>query len=301
MKTLKKYDVILLTEAKYINPTNVDWYTDQVLTEDGLVQDALEKRGIHVAKKDWADPKFDWSTTRFALFRTTWDYFHRFQEFDAWLTKASQQTNLINTVETVRWNMDKHYLIELQKKGIPIVETAFIEKGSLITLKELHAQTGWIDTVVKPAISGAGRHTYKLNPTNLRTHEEIFQQILEHESMLLQPYQESITTKGEVSHIVIDGNYSHSVLKKAKEGDYRVQDDWGGTVHPYKANKKEIELAEDVVRSCSPMPVYARVDLMWNNENKLVLGELELVEPEMWFRKYPAAADLLAEAIEKLL
>jgi len=301
MKTLKKFDVVLLSEAKYINPTTVDWYTDQVLTEDGLVQDALEKRGIHFTKKDWADPKFDWSTTRFALFRTTWDYFHRFQEFDAWLEKVSKQTNLINTVETIRWNMDKHYLIELQKKGIPIVETAFIEKGSNVTLKELHEQTGWIDTVVKPAISGAGRHTYKLNPVNLRTHEDIFRRIVEHESMLLQPYQDSITTKGEISLVVIDGNFSHCVLKKPKEGDYRVQDDWGGTVHPYKANKKEIELAEDVVRSCSPIPVYARVDLMWNNENKLVLCELELVEPEMWFRNYPAAADLLAEAIEKML
>jgi len=301
MKTLKKYDVVLLTEAKYINPENVNWYTDQVLTEDDLVKEALEKRGIHTTKKDWADPKFDWSTTRFVLFRTTWDYFHRFEEFDAWLTKASALTKMINPVELIRWNMDKHYLIELQEKGIPIVETAFIEKGSTVTLKELHEETGWINTVIKPAISGAGRHTYKLDPATLRIHEDIFQRIIQHESMLLQPYQESITQKGEVSHIVIDGDYSHSILKKTKEGDYRVQDDWGGTVHPYKADKKEIELAEDIVRTCSPVPVYARVDLMWNNEDKLVLGELELVEPELWFRKHPAAADLLAEAIEKML
>lgn len=301
MKKMKKFDVVLLTEAKYIEPKTVDWYTDQVLTEDGLVLDALQKKGIHATKKDWADPDFDWSSTRFAIFRTTWDYFHRFQEFDTWLNKVSLQTKLINSIELVRWNMDKHYLLDLSERGVPIVNSYFIEKGSDLTLQDLLDHTGWEQSVIKPAISGAARHTYKLSPENLHEHEAIFRGIIKHESMLIQPFQNSITTKGEVSHIVIDGDYCHSVLKKAKEGDYRVQDDWGGTVHNYKANKSEIEFAENVARSCTPIPVYARVDLMWDNEDKLALCELELVEPELWFRKNEAAADLLADAIEKML
>jgi glutathione synthase/RimK-type ligase-like ATP-grasp enzyme len=300
-KAMKKFDVVLLTEAKYINPKTVDWYTDQVLTEDGLVLDALAARGIHAIKKDWADPDFDWSSTRYILFRTTWDYYHRFQEFDTWLEKANKVTKMINPYELVRWNMDKHYLLELAERGVPVVESRFIEQGSEITLNQLYKETGWIDTVIKPAISGAGRHTYKLHPGNLHTHEDIFQRIIKHESMLLQPFQEKISTKGEVSHIVINGKHCHAVLKKAKEGDYRVQDDWGGTVHPYKANKEEIAFAENAVRSCSPVPVYARVDLMWDNDDKLVLGELELVEPELWFRKNPKAAELLTEVIKKMI
>lgn len=298
---MKKFDVVLLTEAKYINPKTIDWYTDQVLTEDGLVLEALQKKGIHATKKDWADPDFDWSTTRFAIFRTTWDYFHRFGEFDTWLTKASKLTKLINSIDLVRWNMDKHYLLDLADRGVPIIHSYFIEKGSDLTLRDLHDHTGWEDTVIKPAISGAARHTYKLNASNLHAHELIFKGIIQHESMLIQPYQKSITTKGEVSHIIIDGAYTHSVLKKAKEGDYRVQDDWGGTVHNYKANKTEIEFAENVARSCDSVPVYARVDLMWDNNDELALCELELVEPELWFRKNPSAADLLANAIEKIL
>lgn len=298
---MKKYDVVLLTEAKYIDPKSVDWYTDQVLTEDNLVLEALSRKGIHAIKKDWADKDFDWSTTRFALFRTTWDYFHRFEEFDNWLNKVSKQTRLINSIDLVRWNMDKHYLLDLADKGIPIVHSYFIEKGSEFTLRNLMDHTGWEDAVIKPAISGAARHTYRISNENLHELETVFRNIIKYESMLIQPFQKQITLKGEVSHIVIDGDYCHSVLKKAKEGDYRVQDDWGGTVHNYKASKEEIEFAENVVRSCEEVPVYARVDVMWDNNDELALCELELVEPELWFRKNESAADALAKAIEKMI
>jgi glutathione synthase/RimK-type ligase-like ATP-grasp enzyme len=301
MKKMKKYDVVLLTEAKYIDPKSVDWYTDQVLTEDSLVLEALSRKGIHAIKKDWADKDFDWSTTRYALFRTTWDYFHRFDEFDNWLSKVATQTRLINSIQLVKWNMDKHYLLDLADKGIPIVHSYFIEKGSEFTLRNLLDHTGWEDAVIKPAISGAARHTYRISNDNLHELEPVFRNVIKYESMLIQPFQKQITTKGEVSHIVIDGNYCHSVLKKAKEGDYRVQDDWGGTVHSYKASKEEIEFAQNVVRACDEIPVYARVDVMWDNNNELALCELELVEPELWFRKNESAADALAKAIEKMI
>jgi len=301
MKKMKKYDVVLLTEAKYIDPKTIDWYTDQVLTEDSLVLEALSRKGIHAIKKDWADKDFDWSTTRYALFRTTWDYFHRFDEFDNWLNKVATQTRMINSIELVKWNMDKHYLLDLADKGIPIVHSYFIEKGSEFTLRNLLDHTGWEDAVIKPAISGAARHTYRISNDNLHELEPVFRNVIKYESMLIQPFQKQITTKGEVSHVVIDGNYCHSVLKKAKEGDYRVQDDWGGTVHSYKASKEEIEFAQNVVRACDEIPVYARVDVMWDNNNELALCELELVEPELWFRKNESAADALAKAIEKMI
>lgn len=298
---MKKYDVVLLTEAKYMNPQNVDWYTDQVLTEDNLVLEALQKKGVHAIKRDWADPNFDWSSTRYALFRTTWDYFHRFQEFEAWLKSVSQQTKLINPIELIRWNMDKHYLLDLAEKGIPIINTYFVEQGTELSLRELHEHTGWTDTVIKPAISGAARHTYRVNKQTMADHEVIFSKIIEHETMMIQPFQHNIESQGEVSLVVIDGFYCHAVLKKAKEGDYRVQDDWGGTVHPYKPSEEEIDLAENIVRTCDPMPTYARVDLMRDNDNQLALCELELVEPELWFRKNPQAAAILANAIHKML
>lgn len=45
-------DVVILTDNRYINPEKTDWYIDQVLLENKLLQTALEKQGLTVYKKD---------------------------------------------------------------------------------------------------------------------------------------------------------------------------------------------------------------------------------------------------------
>lgn len=291
------YDVVLLTQKKYVNPVEMDWYTQQVLTEDGLVQDALKAKGLRVIKKDWADPEFDWSTTKTALFRTTWDYFHRFNDFELWLNEVSAQTTLINPPKQIKWNMDKHYLLDLAEKGVPIVPSHFLKRGTNQKLSAIHAELGWTETVLKPTVSGAGRHTYRLNPENYTDHELLFTELIQKEDFMLQPFQKRIMTDGEVSHIVLGGKYSHSIIKLAKKGDYRVQDDFGGTTALYAALPDEKAFAENVVSVCNPQPLYARVDVIWDNNGDLALGELELIEPELWFRHNDKAADKLADAI----
>ncbi|MEX1003144.1 MAG: hypothetical protein WDZ35_13585 [Crocinitomicaceae bacterium] len=293
--------IALLTEKKYIQPKKRDWYIDQVLEEDALIQKALEKKGYEVIKVDWSQADMDWSTIDLALFRAIWDYFHRIDEFKAWLKTVQGTTLFVNPLSLIQWNIDKHYLIDLKNKGVPIVDTRIIEQGSFLSLQKLHEASGWQKMVLKPCISGSARHTYLLDPENLSAHEGVFKELISNESMMLQPFQNNIITKGEVSHIVIGGKYTHSVLKKAMTGDYRVQDDFGGSVHPYTANKNEIQFAEKVVSSCDEMPLYARVDVVWDNKHELALSELELIEPELWFRENPAAAEQLADTIHNLL
>ncbi|MHC4099768.1 MAG: hypothetical protein ACYSW1_02645, partial [Planctomycetota bacterium] len=69
-------DVALLTESRYEKPDQPDWYVSQILAEDGLLQAALRRRGLHSVRVDWARDDFRGSDARCALFRTTWDYFH---------------------------------------------------------------------------------------------------------------------------------------------------------------------------------------------------------------------------------
>ena len=71
------FDIVILTDHRYVNPERSDWYTQQVLDEDELLKTALENKGLKVCKKDWADTEFDWTSTKYAIFRTTWDYFER--------------------------------------------------------------------------------------------------------------------------------------------------------------------------------------------------------------------------------
>ena len=91
--------------------------------------------------------------------------------------------------------------------------------------------------------------------------------------------------------------YTHAVRKIAKKGDFRVQDDHGGKVEKYNANKNEIQFAIKCIENCPEQPLYARVDIVYDNEGQISLGELELIEPELWFRKNPKSAKLLASKI----
>jgi glutathione synthase/RimK-type ligase-like ATP-grasp enzyme len=207
----------------------------------------------------------------------------------------------LNSERIIRWNIDKHYLLDLKQNGIHIPKSHFIEQSSTTTLKELHNELGWNETVLKPCISGAARHTYKLNKSNINQHENVFKKLIAKEAMMLQPFQYNIIEKGEVSMIVINGKFTHAVLKIAKKGDFRVQDDFGGNVQEYLPSNDEIEFAETVVKACIEIPLYARVDVFTDNDGILAVSELELIEPELWFRNNPTAANSLAFAIKKLI
>jgi len=294
---VKEWDCILLTEGQYLNPGKMDDYVKNVLSEQELVQNALEAKGLKVKKVDWADAKFDWSTTRSVLVREIWDYFHRFAEFSTWLEAAIQQTNFINPSSLIRWSLDKHYLNDLENLGVNVCSSRFIEVGEKTTLGQIQEEEGLKEFVLKPAISGAARHTYRLDLENLVQHEGIFQNLISEEAMMIQPFQRNILTKGEVAYMVFGGTYSHAILKTAKDGDFRVQDDFGGTVQLYDPTGEEIAFVEDVVAKTDPLPVYARVDVIWDNDDRLAVAELELIEPELWLRFRHEAAGLFAEAV----
>ena len=292
-----KYDITILTQGSYVNPTERDIYIDNVLLEDQLIIDALGGQGLNVHRTNWDNPDFDFTTTKYVLFRAIWDYFDRFPEFAVWLDEVTQKTKLINPAEQIVWNMDKHYLKDLEAKGINIVKTDVIEIGDARTLSEAITASGWEHVILKPAVSGGARHTYKIKPGESGQYEAIYKELIAVESMLIQPFINSIVTKGEVSFMVFGGKYSHAVLKKAKAGDFRVQDDHGGTVHHYEASPDEIAFVQEVVSKCNTMPVYSRVDVAWDDNGELALVELEIIEPELWFRNSVASPQLFADAV----
>jgi glutathione synthase/RimK-type ligase-like ATP-grasp enzyme len=159
---------------------------------------------------------------------------------------------------------------------------------------------GLTDAVLKPAVSGAARHTYRVDPSTAAAHEPVLAARLRKEAMLLQPFQREVIERGEITVVVIDGHCTHAARKVAKPGDFRVQDDHGGTVHPHVATPEQIALAERAMAACEQPPLYGRVDMIRDNDGHLAVMELELVEPELWFRLAPIAAERLAAAIARL-
>jgi glutathione synthase/RimK-type ligase-like ATP-grasp enzyme len=296
-------DVALLTDRRYTAAVAAedDWYLSNILADDGLLKQSLSRRGLSSKRVDWADPEVDWSRFRCAVFRTTWDYFDRFPEFLAWLQCVERQTQLCNSSPTVRWNLDKHYLMDLSARGVPIVPSIFVERGSTRTVAEILEENGWNEAVVKPCVSGAARHTYRVDRRTAEYQQPLINSLLEQESMIVQPFQNDITRTGEDTLMVFGGRFSHAVRKVAKAGDFRVQDDHGGTVQAYQPTDEQIALAESAVAACDPLPVYGRVDMIRDNEGSPAIMELELIEPELWLRYHPPAAELFAEGLAALL
>lgn len=298
---MKKYDVVVLTDSRYVNPLKTNTYISNVLREDELVINALKEKNLSVVKKDWNDSIFDWETTRSILFRSTWDYFDKFELFKKWFNKTKNKCLMINSTETIEWNIDKHYLLDLHEHQIPIPNSEFIKRGSSIDLSLLMQKKNWNEIVVKPTISGAAKNTYRLKEEEIIQFGPTWEKLIYKEDFIVQEFQNNVITEGEVAMIVIGGKFTHAVLKKAKEGDFRVQDDFGGSIAIYNPSEEMVKLAEKCTRILTPIPSYARVDIIWDNLRELAVSELELIEPELWFRLNPNAAQKLAQHVDLIL
>ena len=157
------FDITILTEDRYLDPLKKNWYTEQVLLEDEILFESLRKRGLVVTRKSWSDKNFDWSNTNFAIIRSTWDYFDKIDEFSQWLTNVKDKLVLINSFNLIKWNLNKSYLLDFSKKKINIASSIFVNSTNFITLKTLFNQTNWEEAIIKPAISGAAKNTFRVN------------------------------------------------------------------------------------------------------------------------------------------
>lgn len=293
---MNAFDITILTDHRYLLADYPDTYSQNVVLEDRLLKEALERKGLVVHRTNWDDPNFDWASTRYVFFRSTWDYFARYEAFAKWLESVATKTKLINPEKLIYWSLDKHYLLDLALAGIEIPPTSFIEIGDERALGLIASRVDWSEFILKPTISGCARHTYRFKKDEMDSIAPIFAELIQSESMMLQEFQTNILSKGEVAYMVFGGKFSHAVLKRAKAGDFRVQDDFGGTIEVYSPSEEEIAFVERAFAACDPTPIYARIDVLWDNNNELCIGEIELIEPELWFRMNPDAADKCAEA-----
>src|SRR6267378_5220675 len=88
-------------------------------SETHLLVDALKALNISTAIVSW-DRHRDWSAIPLVVLRTPWGYFRQIDEFLNWAQEVARVTRLLNPYAIVCWNAHKSYLLELQRKGVPI-------------------------------------------------------------------------------------------------------------------------------------------------------------------------------------
>ena len=267
--------------------------------DDRLFADALTARGSIVHAVPWSDPAAQWAAYDAVIVRSCWDYFLRPEEFHAWLDGLERDgARVMNDVRTLRWNADKSYLGDLAARGIPIIPTRWLARGSSASLSELRAETGWSELVVKPTVSGGAHRTWRATPAAEATDQTRLAAMLRDGAVMVQPLLEEIEREGEWSLLFFDGHYSHAVLKRPRSGDFRVQREHGGSLAPGAPSRAVIEAAERALRGVphDERPLYARVDGCVV-DGELLLMELELLEPELFLRCAPEAPDRLADSL----
>jgi glutathione synthase/RimK-type ligase-like ATP-grasp enzyme len=253
---------------------------------------ALAERGVRARMAAWHDPAEDWDAPVPTVVRSTWDYVHRVDEFLAWSERAARAAPLWNPLAVVRWNLHKSYLRALAERDFPIVPTAVLARGARTSLAAILAERGWGDVVVKPAVSAASFGTLRAGHGELARGEAHLAALLAERDVLVQRYAPAVETSGERALVWIDGELTHAVRKAPRftGGDEHVS----GAL-PIAPDERA--LAEGVLADLAAELLYARVDVVRDEDGGLQLMELELVEPSLFLAQHPPALARLAAAL----
>jgi len=272
-------------------------------TENAQLLSFLKEKGLDITPEVWDNEKLNWSDYNILALKTPWDYCLRIKEFHSWLDKLDRiNAFLLNPIQIIRWNSDKIYFKDMEKEGIKLVPTLWLDQGNDFDVENIFEHFKTPKIIVKPRVSGSAKHTYALTKEEALQKREYIKGLIQEENFMTQPFLQEIQTQGEWSLIYFNGKYSHSVLKTAKSDDFRVQDNFGGNAHNLEAPSYLLEAAQNIVDKFAKGCLYARVDGLDINQ-EFVLMELEIIEPQLFLTENKNAMEMyyqgLLEIIEK--
>lgn len=311
LKSMKREILFLVTKDP--SKEEVAWVGNQ----NGMLPDALRNLGAIVHIRCWRDldamavSKYNIVTF---LCCDGYHYYPReFKTFVGDVLVAAQRLNtdirILNGVNVVLWNMDKHYLDDLAHEGFLILRYAFVDicgYSESTLLFEINAFARTHPIVMKPTMSSSANMTHLIKtPTSFLPADEAFIRLAmskcasgDLSGLLLQEYAEEIC-HGEYSFVFIDGQLSHAVLKVPQLGDFRCQKRFGGTTKQIGLEDvpaKAIETSRKVMcylqsrfginregrnETNAQQLLYVRVDGIMKGR-AFYLMEVEAIEPELW-------------------
>ncbi len=268
------------------------------LTEDDQsVIAPLQALGIQARPAVWDDLSFPWNDSDAVILRSCWDYHLKLPQFLDWIAALETAgVRVWNTPSIVRWNSNKTYLRDLERKDIPIIPTFWPEAS--VSLPGKLNELGWNAAVIKPRVSATAHRTCMTSINDVTEGQSLLNELVAGPGAMVQKFVENIRTQGEWSLIFFSGRFSHAVIKTPKPGDFRVQHDFGGTERPTIPPRPVLEAASRAVSAVDPIPLYARVDGV-EHEGQFLLMELELIEPALFLLSDPSAAGRFAGAIRQ--
>lgn len=248
---------------------------------------ALAAAGIEAPLVAWDDPHADWDAPIPTIIRSTWNYALHLDAFLAWIDRATAAAALFNPAEIVRDNVHKRYLLALHARGVPVVPTTLVERGAMTELPATKI-------VIKPEVGGGSLNAKVFDDG--REGLDHLHMIARTGAALVQPYIDSVDDYGERSLIWIDGELTHAIRKNP-----RFVGDAESVSGPFPIAGDERAVASAALAPYVDRIFYGRVDLVRDPNGRPMVMELELVEPSLFFPKYPPALDRFVAGLVRRL
>ncbi len=269
---------------------------------DHLAIPPLAELGWQVVDVPWRDSTVDWNDFAAVVIRTPWDYHFQCEEFLDVLTGIDRsRATLLNPLDIVRWNIDKRYLHQLQCQGISTVPTLWNASPSKDYLMSAFSELSCDELVIKPTIGAGARDTFRLR----RDSDAVCWQTIIHtyrdRPVMVQPFLNSIVSRGEWSLFFFAGEYSHTILKTPKPGDFRVQEEYGSRLSSIEPTPKQYALAKAALGTIGRTLLYGRVDIVELPFGEPAVIELELIEPSLYFPYDAESPRRFARALDGML
>jgi glutathione synthase/RimK-type ligase-like ATP-grasp enzyme len=290
---------ILMTMAEEKETTRDDHFGVKLAVDEGDCydfSDALQALGHDVFFANWDDLDLDArafkrmfhdNAKRFIapvslsemdlifVYKMEGFYFDLPRFFRMVQTFAEAAPLVVNDPATIRHNIDKRYLVELERKGILVPPTQLLNDSVRERLARGEA------FVLKP-ISGERSKGVAL----IKSPDELAAVEGHEDEYLAQDFIPGISA-GERSLVFLGYEYQHAVLKRPSNSqEFRCNESLGGTVATYEPTAAEKNFALRTLRAYESFgcPIhYSRIDLIQSDRGPMLM-EAELINPSMYAR-----------------
>ena len=277
-----------------------------------VLRAAVEEAGLDGRAVVWSDPAVDWLAFDLVVANGAWDNIHRVDEFLRWVDRIEKLgVPVVNTPATLRWNLDKRYLRDLEAAGVSVVPTVWVEPARAPAGPGDGGATPDLpdtEVVVKPAVSGGGHQTARYGPDEhdaARAHVGAL--TAQGRTAMVQPYVAAVDADGETGLVFLAGGFSHAVHKapmiRRGAGPRESLID-NQVVTPATATAAQIGLGRQALEAAESLlgpTTYARVDTVELDDGTPAILELELLDPVLFFVHHPAGATAFAEVLAERL
>jgi glutathione synthase/RimK-type ligase-like ATP-grasp enzyme len=268
------------------------------VSDAGLSVAPMAELGWSVDMVPWRRD-VDWDEYDLVYICTPWDYQDDVAAFMSVLETIERSSALlVNSIDLVHWNLEKTYLRELELRGADIVPSLFFDRFDADRVGACFAEHETDRIVVKPVVGANADHISVLREPLAGAAIGELRRVFADRPFFVQPFIDSVQSEGEYSLFFLGGDYSHAILKRPKQGDFRTQEEHGADIMGVVAPEALVDTARRVLGVVNPQPVYVRADFV-RGRGRFLLMELELIEPSLYLRTDPGAPGRFAAALAR--